>query len=89
VAAPHPAADSERSRTCASLIALGRYLARAVAADGLVPGVARCLLAALYAAALLNGCRNDEVAALQVMVLNHRARSRGACNLLYINMLWI
>jgi hypothetical protein len=54
VAVPHPAADGKRLRPCARVIALRRRLARAVAADGLVPGVARCLLAGLYFAVLIN-----------------------------------
>jgi hypothetical protein len=51
------------------VIALGRRLARAVAADGIVPGVARCLLAGLYAAVLLDGLRGGDAIAIPVMVL--------------------
>jgi hypothetical protein len=60
VAAPRRAADSERSRTCARLIALVRHLVRAVGGDGLVPGIAHCLLAALCLVALLNGFRGGD-----------------------------
>jgi hypothetical protein len=69
LAVTDPAPGGGRSPKNAWMGALGRRLVPAVGGDGLVPGIARCLLAALYATALLSGFHDAETAALQIMAL--------------------